>query len=164
MDTIKVQITRNNFITSKPFDEVIQNLSAVVGRPYMNSFHAALIETQTISELEEMVEKAVGPSGLMEFVRFDAGEVLRKEQGGQHRKILRLLAGNPIIMKEMAKAVPDAASYAPVTILIDDRPDGIHISYDSMESCLAPYGNETALKVAKELDTKIRTMLEAIVL
>ena len=49
----------------------------------------------------------------MEFVRFDAGEVLRKERGGQGPKILRLVVGNPLIMKEMAKSVPDAASYAP---------------------------------------------------
>ena len=45
-------------------------------------------------------------------------------------------------MKEMAKTVPDAASYAPVTILIDERADGVHLSYDSMASLLAPYGSE----------------------
>ena len=49
----------------------------------------------------------------MEFVRFDAGEVLRKERNGQGPKLLRLVVGNPLIMKEMAKTVPDAAAYAP---------------------------------------------------
>ena len=33
--------------------------------------------------------------------------------------------GNPIIMKEMARIVPDAAAYAPVTILVDERADGV---------------------------------------
>jgi uncharacterized protein (DUF302 family) len=96
----------------------------------------------------------------MEFVRFDAGEVLHKERGGQGPKILRLVVGNPLIMKEMAKSVPDAASYAPVTILISERADGVHLSYDSMASLLAPYGSEAALDVAKELDTKIESLLE----
>jgi len=34
-------------------------------------------------------------------------------------------------MKKM-RHVPDTASYAPVTILIDQRADGVHLSYDSM--------------------------------
>jgi hypothetical protein len=74
-------------------------------------------------------------------------------------KIIRFLIGNPLIMKEMAKHVPDAASYAPVTILVDERPDGVHLSYDRMASFLAPYGNAEALKVAKELDAKVEALL-----
>jgi hypothetical protein len=35
-------------------------------------------------------------------------------------------------MKETAKHVPDAGSYAPATILVDERPDGVHLSYDKM--------------------------------
>jgi hypothetical protein len=62
-------------------------------------------------------------------------------------------------MKEMAKHVPDAGSYAPVTILVDERPDGVHLSYDRMAGFLAPYGNAEALKVAKELDAKVEALL-----
>ena len=112
--------------------------------------------------LEEVVQEAIGSSGLMEFVRFDAGEVLRKERDGQGPKILRLVVGNPLIMKEMAKAVPDAAAYAPVTILVDERADGVHLSYDSMASFIAPYGSEAALAVARDLDAKIETLLKAV--
>jgi len=32
---------------------------------------------------------------------------------------LRLVAGNPVIMKQMVKFVPDASSCAPVTILVE---------------------------------------------
>ena len=63
-------------------------------------------------------------------------------------------------MKEMAKTVPDAVSYAPVTILVDERADGVHLSYDSMESLIAPYGNDAAVMVARELDAKIEGLLE----
>ena len=59
-------------------------------------------------------------------------------------------------MKEMARTVPDAASYAPITILVDERADGVHLSYDCMASLIAPYGSEPALAVATELDAKIR--------
>ena len=62
-------------------------------------------------------------------------------------------------MRRMAAHVPDAGSYAPVTILIDERPDGTHLSYDRMASFLESYGNEDALKVARELDANIETLL-----
>jgi hypothetical protein len=63
-------------------------------------------------------------------------------------------------MKEMAKHVPDASSYAPVTVLVDERADGVHISYDRMASVLAPYGNPDALKVARDLDAKVEHLLQ----
>ena len=59
----------------------------------------------------------------------------------------------------MAKHVPDAGSYAPVTILVDERKDGVHLSYDRMASLLATYGNADALAVARDLDSKIEKLI-----
>jgi len=56
----------------------------------------------------------------------------------------------------MARLVPDEASYAPVTVLIDQRPDGVHLTYDEMASLLAPYGNAEALEIARDLDRKVK--------
>jgi hypothetical protein len=74
---------------------------------------------------------------------------------------VRLIAGNPLIMKSMVEHVPDVWSYAPVTILIDERAGGVHLSYDRMASFLDPYGNEEALKVARDLDSKVESLLTA---
>ena len=74
--------------------------------------------------------------------------------------MLRWVVGNPLLMKEMAKVVPDAASYAPVTILVDERADGVHLSYDSMESFLTTYRQESALTVARDLDAKVEGLFE----
>jgi hypothetical protein len=63
-------------------------------------------------------------------------------------------------MKEMARHVPDAGAYAPVTVLVDERADGVHLSYDRMASLLAPYGNNEALTVARELDAKVEDLLQ----
>lgn len=57
--------------------------------------------------------------------------------------------------------VPDAASYGPVTILIDERADGVHVSYDSMASLRAPYGRPEALDIARALDLKVERLLQA---
>jgi hypothetical protein len=160
MPTIEIRVRRVSVVSPKPFDEIVRRLTATIGRPEMRAFHQAVADATTGADLEEVVHRAIGSSELMEFIRFDAGEVLRKECGGEGPRILRLVVGNPIIMKEMAKAVPDAAAYAPITILIDERADGVHLSYDSMASLIAPYGNEAALIVAGSLDAKIESLLE----
>jgi uncharacterized protein (DUF302 family) len=97
----------------------------------------------------------VGPSDLMEFTRFDLGEVLRKRNGAAAPRSMRFVVGNPIIMSQMVQHVPDAGSYAPVTILIDQRPDGVCLWYDRMATFLAPYGNSEAMKVARDLESKL---------
>jgi uncharacterized protein (DUF302 family) len=160
MPTIEVPVRRLSVVSSRPFEEIVRRLTATIGRPDMSAFHKALAAATTVVDLQELVETAIGPSHRMEFARFDAGEVLRKERGGQGPRILRLLVGNPVIMKEMAKTVPDAASYAPVTILVDERADGVHLSYDSMASLIAPYASQAALAVATDLDAKIECLLE----
>lgn len=160
MPTIEVQVRRFSVVSSRSFEEIVKRLTATIGHPDMNAFHRAIVAASTVADLEKVVQGAIGSSELMEFVRFDAGEVLRKERGGQGPKIVRLLVGNPLIMKEMAKIAPDAASYAPVTILVDERADGVHLSYDSIASLLAPYGSQAALEVARNLDAKVETLLK----
>lgn len=160
MPTIEVQVRRFSVVSSRPFEEIVKRLTATIGHPEMNAFHNAVAAATTVAELEAVVHGAIGASELMEFVRFDSGDLLRKERVGQGPRMLRLVVGNPLIMKEMAKVVPDAASYAPVTILIDERADGVHLSYDSMASLIAPYGSESALIVATDLDAKIENLLE----
>lgn len=160
MPTIDVPVRRVSFVSSRPFDEIVRRLTATIGRPDMDAFRKALAAATSVEALEEAVLGAVGSSDLMEFVRFDAGEILRKERGGQGPRILRLVVGNPLVMKEMAKAVPDAAAYAPVSVLVDERADGVHLSYDTMASLLSPYGSEAALAVAADLDAKIESLLQ----
>jgi uncharacterized protein (DUF302 family) len=115
--------------------------------------------------LRRLVE-AIGASDLMEVFRFDASGVLNKarvpskESTAQDSRIIRLLVGNPVIMKEMARTAPDAAAYAPITILIDERSDGVRLSYDLMSSLIAPYDSPDALAIANDLDAKIIALLE----
>ena len=161
MPTIDVAVRRTSVVSQRPFEEIVRRLTATIGHPEMNAFHEAVAAATTVADLEAVVHGAIGASELMEFVRFDSGDILRKERAGQGPRMLRLVVGNPLIMKEMAKVVPDAASYAPVTILIDERPDGVHISYDSMASLLAPHGDQDALGIAKDLDMKVEGLLQA---
>lgn len=95
----------------------------------------------------------------MLFMEFDHRAIVRKSTGRDTPRIVRLVIGNPLIMKEMAKHVPDAGSYAPVTVLVDERADGVHLSYDKMASFLATNENRDAQEVAGNLDKKIEDLM-----
>jgi len=145
--------------SSKPFDVVLAGIKASVGHPNMEQLWQAVQRATTGAELDAAIQPTLGKTGLMQFVEFDHGMVIRKGTEHHTSKMVRLVIGNPLIMKEMAKGVPDAGSYAPVTVLVDERADGVHISYDRMASLLAPYGDEDALSVARDLDANVEDVL-----
>ena len=145
--------------SSKPFDAVVRAIKAAIGHPNMTELWQATERATIAAELEAAIQPVLGESGLMQFVEFDHGMIVRKGTEHHTSRIIRLVIGNPLIMKEMAKRVPDAGSYAPVTVLVDERADGVHISYDRMASLLAPYGNRDALSVARDLDAKVEDVL-----
>jgi uncharacterized protein (DUF302 family) len=156
----KIEIERLSITSSKPFDQVVAALEAAIGRLDMAEFGRASNDSRSFAELKSVIEKGLNETGMMLFMKLDHGAVLRKETGRDTPKIIRFIMGNPLIMKEMAKHVPDAGSYAPVTVLVAERADGVHLSYDKMTSFLAPYGNAAALEVARELDRKVEKILE----
>jgi uncharacterized protein (DUF302 family) len=155
----KIEIERFSLTCSKPFDQVVAALDASIGHPDMAEFGRSTREARSFAELKRAVEKGLSKAGLMLFMQLDQGAVVQKETGQVTPRIIRLLIGNPLIMKEMARRVPDAGSYAPVTVLVDERADGVHLSYDRMASLLATYGNRDALQVAEDLDNKVETLL-----
>ncbi|MGJ5175929.1 DUF302 domain-containing protein [Bradyrhizobium oligotrophicum] len=159
MTSARVEVERFSLTSSKPFDAVVAALKSAVGQPDMVEFFKATRATNSFPDLERVVQRGLGRTGLMLFAEFDLGDILRRETGAKAPRIMRFVVGNPLIMKDMVKHVPDAGSYAPVTILIDERPDGVHVTYDKMESYLLPYGSSAALTVARNLDAKITTLL-----
>ena len=155
----KIEMERFTVTSSKPFDVVLAGIKASVGHPNMEQLWQAVQRATTGVELDAAIQPTLGKTGLMQFVEFDHGMVIRKGTEHHTSKMVRLLIGNPLIMKEMAKGVPDAGSYAPVTVLVDERADGVHISYDRMASLLAPYGDEDALSVSRDLDANVEDVL-----
>jgi hypothetical protein len=155
----RFEVERFSVVSSRPFEEVVDVIRAQIGHPDMAEFRRATDEARTLADLEDAIRPRLGATGLMLFLELDLGAILRKETNRESR-IMRFLIGNPLVMKEMAKHVPDAGSYAPVTVLADERPDGVHLSYDKMASFLAPYGNADTLAVAQDLDSKIISLLE----
>jgi uncharacterized protein (DUF302 family) len=159
MKTRQISLQRLSVISSKRFEDVVAALEGAVGHTDLGAFQKKIASARNYAEVETMVQQVITASGFMEFARFDLGAVLRKERGDKAPRSLRLLIGNPLIMKRMLEHVADAGSYAPVTILVDERADGVHLTYDKMASLLAPYESADAMKVAQDLDAKVEALL-----
>ncbi|MFG1991872.1 DUF302 domain-containing protein [Actinoplanes sp. NPDC048988] len=155
----RVTVERVTLTSAKKFDDVLAGLYAGISRPDLASAARAWLGASSYEEFQKVVADAAGPSGLMRFMDLDQGAALAKLPDVTPRRLVRLIAGNPHTMARMTRHVPEAGSYAPVSILIFQDGDVVRLAYDTMESLLTPYGSEPALEVARELDEEVLTLL-----
>jgi hypothetical protein len=109
----QIAVERFSVVSSNPFAEVLSSLEASIGHPDMREFGQKMVAAKSWQELEQAVLASIGPSGFMEFTRFNLDLVIAKEKGASAPKIVRLVEGNPLIMKQRSEHVPDTASHAP---------------------------------------------------
>jgi hypothetical protein len=155
-----VPVERVTLVSGRRFDDVVAAIYSGLGRP--DDF-AALVRrwatTDGAEAFDAAVAEAAGSAGLIEFLSLDLGSALAKHPDMQHYRLLRIIAGNPVTMASMTTTVADAGSYAPVTILVAERPDGVHIAYDRVASAIAPYQSSAASAVAAGLDREVLQLL-----
>ncbi|TPG25629.1 DUF302 domain-containing protein [Mycolicibacterium hodleri] len=155
-----VSITRVTVSSGRPFDEVVAAVYAGLGRvPDFGELVARWSAARDAAEFETTVGAATGSSGLIEFLSLDLGAVLTMRDPARSRRLLRIIAGNPVTMSSMAASVPDVGSYAPVTILVAERAEGTTLSYDRVASAIAPYASDEATAIAEALDAAVLVLL-----
>jgi uncharacterized protein (DUF302 family) len=159
MPITQVAVERLSLISDKSFESVLASIRSGIGHPDMNKLWEGIWSAGSFQEVESLVAAALGATGLMQFGEFNDGGFIRKDKGAGTPQAMRLLIGNPLIMKQMTELVPDAAAYAPVTVLVDERAGKVHLSYDRMASFLSVYNNSGASEIAKALDSKIETLM-----
>ena len=103
MSTKQVVVDRFSVTSAKSFADVLSAIDAQVGHPEIKGFLSGIGTAQDDREVQRIVEAAVGPTGLMEFMRFNQGEALRKQLGPNAPNLMRLLIGN--LRKEPARCV-----------------------------------------------------------
>jgi hypothetical protein len=81
----QVVIERFSVTSAKPFADVLRAIEAQVGHPDTGRFLSAIRTAVDDRELQRIVQNAVFHNGLMEFMRFNQGEVLRLELGQRRR-------------------------------------------------------------------------------
>ncbi len=159
MPITHLYVERFSLTSDQPFESVIAKVKGGIRHPYMPALWDEIWRAESFATIEAVLKDVFGPTGLMQFGEFDDGGFIRKDKGEGTPNAIRLLIGNPLLMKEMTELVPDAAAYAPVTVLIDERDGKVHLSYDRMASLLDAYKNPIASRIAKALDAKIEALI-----
>lgn len=155
-----VPIQRVTVTTARAFDDVVAGVYAGIGRvPDFRSLVQRWNDARDATELETAVRSVSGSSGLIEFLSLDLGAPLTIRDPGRARRLLRIIAGNPVTMSSMAATVADVGSYAPVTILVAEREGGTTLSYDRVASAIAPYASAEATAIATSLDDAVVALL-----
>ena len=86
MATKQITIERFSVVSAKPFAEVVRAIDAQVGHPDIKQFYEAIREAED-QALQRVVNDAVSPRDLMEFISLDHGVVLRRlPNGTTHRR------------------------------------------------------------------------------
>lgn len=157
---VTVEVRRVTITSTRPFDDVVAAVYAGLGRvPNFGDAVRDWYSAHNRDEFDALVEPTAGSSGLLEFMSLDLGAVLAIRDPDRGGRLLRIIAGNPVTMSKMTATVRDAGSYAPVTILVAERPDGVTVSYDRVASAIAPYAGNEASAVAEALDDAVLTLL-----
>jgi uncharacterized protein (DUF302 family) len=163
METLHAQIERLCFTSKKRFEDVLAALYRGIGRPNIDELRQRLKKAHDLTEFGRIVDTSVGSAGLLEFLQLDLGAALRVGSLRRPYRMIRIIAGNPMIMRSITQSVPAAGSYAPITILLYQFDSDVFVCYDSLASLLAVYDDTKAWQIAKDLDKKVIGLIESAV-
>jgi uncharacterized protein (DUF302 family) len=163
---LEVVIRRHVFTGDRPFPAVLDGIYGGISQPDIGQLFSKLAASTSFDEFTSLVLQAQGSAGLMRFLQLDLDQALTLDPQAPDwsgRRLVRLIAGNPVTMGQMTRHVADAGSYVPVTILVQEMPDGgTRVAYDSATSAIARYHDPAASEVAERLDAEVLGLLRQV--
>lgn len=154
-----VALQRSETVSDRPFDDVLAGVEAGLGHPDLAALDRRLAATGDWDEYRALVAAEAGSAGLMVFLQLDLGGVVAADPGASPFRAVRVIAGNPVTMESMVRTTPQAGAFAPVTILLFERPDGVHVVYDTIESAVGDAWAPDALQHGRDLDAAVLTLI-----
>ena len=150
--------------TPRRFEDVVASLRRLVPRSIPFSGYPAAMEKAgglDLASFERVVRSLVGESGFMLFFEIDHGAWLPFY--GIQRKVVRWILGNPTLAITMMRHDVTAGLFAPVELLLIDRPEGEGSTILYVEpSSLMVVGEQPALReAALALDGSLRRLVES---
>ena len=163
---LEVLMRRHVFDSERPFSDVLDGIFGGISQPDIEALFSELAGSTSYEQFSFLVRQAQGTAGLMRFLQLDLDPVLTLDPqtpDWDGRRLVRLIAGNPVTMGQMTRHVADAGSYAPVTILIQELPGGgTQVAYDTVASAIALYHDTAASEVAERLDAEVLGLLRQV--
>ena len=162
---LSLAVRRHVIVGARPFQDVMDAIYPATRRPDLAGLVRQLAVATSCDQFSALVTQPQGRAGLMRFLELELDTALALDpRAADKHRLVRLIAGNPVTMGQMTRTLPDAGSYAPVTILIQELPGGgTRIAYDSVVSAIEGYGDPESLKVAEHLDDEVLTLLRSAV-
>lgn len=158
---ITVPVERIEFISQKSFQQVLDGVHGGLGHPQFEQFVRHIAQLNDWEEFMTAVAAEAGSSGLMVFLELDLGGVVARDPEATGFREVRIIAGNPVTMESMVRTSPAAGAFAPVTILIFESADGVHLRYDTLTSAVGSELSAEALVHARKLDTSVTELLRS---
>jgi uncharacterized protein (DUF302 family) len=159
--TSTVALERHEVISDKPFDDVLAAVRSGLGRVDFGAFQRRLASINDWKAFQAAVAEQAGTSGLMVFLELDLGSVVDRDPEAHGYRVVRVIAGNPVTMESMVRTSPAAGAFAPVTMLIFERDDGVHLRYDTLTSAADGELSSDARQHAEALDAAVLSLLHA---
>ena len=149
-----IGVHRFTIRSSKRFDEVLQAIDASIGHPDTNVVMNEIAVANNDDQFQNVIDPA-GSSGVVEFFRIDFTPFTG------FRRSVRIIAGDPMVMCWMAGRIPEAAAYGTMAIQIDERADGVRLSYDRISAHVEEYEDQVVFELARNLERRIESLLTA---
>ena len=154
--TIPFDGVRLTYSSTKSFDDLVDAVLSDVGRDPVPIDDIGKLYPDWDS-YEHEVQSHVGPHGFMLFGSFNHGGWIAK--AGIHRKVLRLVIGNPLIAITMIRHDVTAGLFAPVELLLTDEENGTSaLTYIVPSSLMVIEPNPPLLSAAQDLDAKLAAL------
>jgi uncharacterized protein (DUF302 family) len=110
-------------------------------------------------EAAAAIQGMEGDQGLMIFFALDHGRALTMV--GKSQKAIRFILGNPLVAIQMTQHDVRAGQYVPLTLIAYEHEENrVRIEYDQPSSILGACENAEVDKTARELDRKLRLVVE----
>jgi len=154
--TIPFDGVRLTYSSTKSFDDLVDAVLSDVGRDPVPIDDIGKLYPDWDS-YEHEVKSHVGPHGFMLFGSFNHGGWIAK--AGIHRKVLRLVIGNPLIAITMIRHDVTAGLFAPVELLLTDEENGTSaLTYIVPSSLMVVEPNPPLRSAAQDLDAKLAAL------
>jgi hypothetical protein len=158
--TTRVSVERHEWVSGRPFDEVRDAVRDQLGSATLEQLRPQLSSAPDWDSFGALVAGAVGEAGLMLFLELDQGHALALDPAnGQPGREVRFVAGNPVTMATMVRSTPGAGAFAPVTLLVFEADDGVHLRYDTLASEVDAELDDDAAPTAHALDRAVLGLL-----
>jgi hypothetical protein len=112
---LDVPVRRYVIDSEQPFPAVLDGIFAGISQPDIAGVFAGLAASTSYEQFGALVQQAQGSIGLMNFFQLDLDQALTLDPQATDwsgRRLVRLIAGNPVTMAKMTRHVAAAGSYA----------------------------------------------------